>query len=133
VLVVSGVALLAATTGAGAAPLDPVACLTLENEQRMLEAQGVLIDMAKGVEWARANLSAERIARVREFIDVKEKVLFRCPSLVKLADPSLAEPQDQEPPPAEATGGTAKPKAVAKAGKASGKQPPPPVLRSTAE
>ena len=60
--------LLAALLGAGAAlsqaraaPLDAEACTKLMIEQGSLEKAGVEQDMAKGVEWAKANLGVEKL------------------------------------------------------------------------
>ncbi len=40
---------------------------------------GVMDDYEKGAVWAKANLPPERIKRVLEFIQMHEKVTFRCP------------------------------------------------------
>lgn len=71
--------------GAAATPLDGPACLLLGQEQKTLEAAGIAADMEKGPDWAKANLAADKLERIKHYLDVKEKVLFRCPTLVLAA------------------------------------------------
>jgi hypothetical protein len=97
--------LLAALLGAGAAlsqaraaPLDAETCTKLMIEQGALEKAGVEQDMAKGVEWAKANLGLEKLGQVRRFIELEEQILFRCrsKSLVTLPPDPETEPQDKD-------------------------------------
>jgi len=71
---------------ARAAPLDADTCAKLLEEHGQLEQAGVEADMAKGPEWAKANLIPEKIERIRRFIEVEGQLLFRCrqKSLVNL-------------------------------------------------
>jgi hypothetical protein len=62
-----------------ALPLAPEDCEKARAEQTNLEAVGVAADMAQGAEWARANLSPDRLKRVQRWIELQERVLFRCP------------------------------------------------------
>src|SRR5688572_3211699 len=77
VALVAGVA---ALTQARAAPLDAEACAKLQAEQGQLEGAGVEKDMAKGADWAKANLGLEKLQRVQRFIEIEEQLLFRCRS-----------------------------------------------------
>lgn len=86
-----------ATFGAAAAPLDEAACKTYDAQQKLLESQGLKEDLAKGPEWAKTNLSAARIVLVKQYIYVKEQVAFRCPSLIVISVPELAEPEAKHP------------------------------------
>ena len=61
--------------------------------RRTLEAQGIVEDVAKGPEWAKANLPASRLELIKQYIYVKEQTAFRCPSLVVVSVPELAEPE----------------------------------------
>jgi hypothetical protein len=80
---------------ARAAPLDADTCGKLLEEHGQLEQAGVEADMAKGPEWAKANLIPEKVERIRRFIEVEGQLLFRCrqKSLVNL-------PQETENGPA---------------------------------
>ncbi|MGE5267091.1 MAG: hypothetical protein ACM3L9_06970 [Deltaproteobacteria bacterium] len=64
---------------APALPLAPEDCERARAEQTNLEAAGVATDMAQGAEWARANLSTDRLKRVQRWIELQERILFRCP------------------------------------------------------
>ena len=88
-------ALLLAATSAGAAPLDPTECKTLKSEHETLLAGGAKKDMAKGPEWAKTNLKADRLDKIARLITVEEKLSFRCGQMV------TASPQLREPPPEE--------------------------------
>jgi hypothetical protein len=70
----------AALTQARAASLDAETCARLQTEQGQLEDAGVEKDMAKGPEWAKANLGLEKLQRVQRFIEIEEQLLFRCRS-----------------------------------------------------
>ena len=88
-------ALLLAATSAGAAPLDPTECKTLKSEHETLLAGGAKKDMAKGPDWAKTNLTADRLDKIARLITVEEKLSFRCGQMV------TASPQLREPPPEE--------------------------------
>ncbi len=85
------------TLAAAAAPLDEAACKTYDAQQKVLETQGLKEDVAKGPDWAKANLSAARIELVKQYIHIKEQVSFRCPSLIVVSVPELAEPEAKHP------------------------------------
>jgi len=79
---------------ARAAPLDADTCAKLRSEHSQLELAGVEKDLEKGPEWAKANLAADKLDRIRRFIELEEQLLFRCrdKSLV-----SLPAEQEQTP------------------------------------
>jgi outer membrane biosynthesis protein TonB len=88
----------AALSQARAAPLDAETCTKLMIEQGALEKAGVEQDMAKGVEWAKANLGLEKLGQVRRFIELEEQIVFRCrsKSLVTLPPDPETEPQEKD-------------------------------------
>ena len=59
------------------ASLDKDACNKLKTEQDGLEKSGVRALMAKGSEWAKANLSADKLDEVRRTIELMEHIQFR--------------------------------------------------------
>lgn len=89
-------------TGASAAPLDPPACAALDKERGELIAAGLKADMEKGPAWAKANLAAERLAKIQRLIAIEEQLSFRCDKLVTAA-PQIKEPPKPEPAKADAT------------------------------
>ncbi|MDZ4791143.1 MAG: hypothetical protein SGJ17_08050 [Hyphomicrobiales bacterium] len=64
-------------------PLDGKSCEELGVEQDALKALGVEGDMAKGHEWARANLAQNDLNMLRRFIEISERVKFRCAGVTK--------------------------------------------------
>lgn len=76
------------------AALDPESCARLKTEQETLEKAGLKEIAAKGPDWAKANLAAEKINEIKRWIEVDEQLLFRCPGrhLVNL-------PLEPDPPP----------------------------------
>ncbi|MFM1815455.1 MAG: hypothetical protein RLZ98_2150 [Pseudomonadota bacterium] len=67
-------------------------CHQLRLQKTALESVGTRQDMEKGVEWARQNISPDRLKRVLQYIDVQEQVLFRCPP----PPPPIPERADRE-------------------------------------
>ena len=61
-----------------AAPLDKVACQKLREEQAELVKGGIKEQMAKGAEWAKANLKPDQISQIKRYITVEEQIAFRC-------------------------------------------------------
>ena len=84
---------------ARAAPLDPDSCARLKTEQEDLEKREVRANMAKGPDWAKANLAPEKLSEIKRMIDLDEQLLFRCPGrhLVNLP----LEPDPPPPPPVD--------------------------------
>jgi hypothetical protein len=93
---------LALTTLAGligsaqALPLSPDECERARSEQAGLETAGVTQDMAQKPEWARANLSSDRLKRIARWIELEEQVLFRCPRPKLVKAPESAS-DDSDP------------------------------------
>lgn len=88
---------------AAAVPLDAPACEQLQVQLDALRAEGAAADMERGPEWARANLSEDRLRRVGMLLEVEEKLNFRC-GLAKITLPATIEGGEEElPGPGEAT------------------------------
>ena len=77
---------------ARAAQLDKLICADLKIEQGLLQQKGVATDMAKGPEWAKANLSRDRMKDIERLIHVDEQLAFRCPQ----PKPQRAPGDDEE-------------------------------------
>jgi hypothetical protein len=100
-LVLSAVVLVLQAGAAGAASLDKETCDKLKGELALLEGAGARGNMAKGPEWAKANLAADKLIEIKRLIEVDELLLFRCqgrqlvilPTEVEL-DPAAAEPKE---------------------------------------
>jgi hypothetical protein len=101
-----------------ATPLDPDTCGKLKVEREGLEQAGARSNMAKGPEWAKANLAADKLEQIRRLIELEGQLLFRCSGqrLIELpagveADPVAATASDDNP---EGKDAPAQPKAEAK-------------------
>lgn len=91
-----------AAPAAWGSPLEPEECKTLKSEYESLVDAGAKSDMAKGVDWAKANLEQDRLDRIARLITVEEKLSFRCGQIVTAA-PHMKEPP-QEPAAKTASG-----------------------------
>jgi hypothetical protein len=58
--------------------LDDDTCAQLRVEQTKFLKTGILSDMNKGPEWAKSNLSPERIGEIKHYIQLDEQVRFGC-------------------------------------------------------
>ena len=58
--------------------LDSDTCVQLRAEEKKFRQSGILNDMSKGPEWAKANLSAARLREVQHYIELDEQVQFGC-------------------------------------------------------
>jgi hypothetical protein len=77
--IVLGVQALVACCGpAAAATLEQEACARLKTELMQLELGGARSSMAKGPEWAKVNLPADKLQQIKRLIEVEEQILFRC-------------------------------------------------------
>ena len=77
--IVLGVQALVACCGpAAAATLEQEACARLKTELMQLELGGTRGSMAKGPEWAKVNLPADKLQQIKRLIEVEEQILFRC-------------------------------------------------------
>jgi hypothetical protein len=72
------VLLLAWCGPAAAAALDQDACAQLKTELLQLELAGTRASMAKGPDWAKANLGADKLQQIKRLMEVDEQILFRC-------------------------------------------------------
>jgi hypothetical protein len=75
------------------APLDKAVCDSLKEEHGRLIVAGAKDNMARGPEWATANLPPEKIKEIRRLIDVEEQLAFRCPQ----PKPAAQRAESQEP------------------------------------
>lgn len=90
-LLAAALCLPALAPGALAAPLEPQACTSLKTEYDGLVGAGAKADMAKGPDWAKANLAPERLKRIERVIALEEQLSFRC-DLRLTAQPAIKEP-----------------------------------------
>jgi hypothetical protein len=113
------VALLLPAGAAMAASLDKETCDKLKGEQMELEGTGVRGNMAKGPEWAKANLAPDKLGQIKRLIEVEELLLFRCqgrPLVVLPPEPELdpaAKPDEKDDDTAPAKDAKAAPAAPA--------------------
>jgi hypothetical protein len=89
------------------APAAPEECERARSEQTDLASNGAADDLAKGPEWARANLAPDRLKKVARWIELQEVILFRCPRPKPAKGPETAARTDDDatgpaaaPPPA---------------------------------
>jgi hypothetical protein len=97
-------AIAASTTAIAAAvhgaPLEKEACEQLRAERATIEKAGTRGHLAKGPEWAKANLAKERIDAVRRLIELDEQVAFRCGqprSPLERVEEQAADPAPKKP------------------------------------
>lgn len=107
-LLVAVIALAAAPTAGWTAQLDKQICVDLKAEHGWLQQKGATGDMAKGPEWAKANLPSERLKAIERLIHVEEQLAFRCPQPHKRHPPADDEEGTAAATPAKATGKAAK-------------------------
>ena len=91
-----GVALLLQAGTAAAAPLDEEDCDKLKAEQTQLEGAGARADMTKGPEWAKTNLTPDKLGQVKRLIEVEELLMFRCGSGSRLVMPADTDEDDDD-------------------------------------
>lgn len=74
--------------------LDAATCGQLKGELVRMEQDGARGNMAKGPEWAKANLPPDKLDQVRRLIELDEQLLFRCSvrNLVELPPDADADP-----------------------------------------
>ena len=88
---------IALSVPADAARLAADACETLKAEQDQLAQSGVRDDMQRGPQWAKANLPAARLGRIKRLIEVEEQIAFRCLRPRVAATPAPAAPAAAAP------------------------------------
>ena len=73
------VSLVSATTAFATQPkIDAETCAQLRLEETKFRQSGILNDMSKGPEWAKANLTPERLREVEHYLTLGEQVEFGC-------------------------------------------------------
>jgi hypothetical protein len=82
---------------AAAAPLDGPACEQLQTRLDILRSEGAAADMARGPEWARANLPPDRLQRIGTLLDTEEQLNFRC-GKARINLPTTIEGGEEEIP-----------------------------------
>ena len=114
-IVLGAAAALAWAAPALAATLDQEACAKLKAELSQLELTGARGTLAKGPEWAKANLAADKLQQIKRLLELDEQILFRCQGkpLVVLPEGVDAEPE----PPDNAKDAATKPAAAKDASK----------------
>ena len=83
------IALLAASPAVGS-PLSKAECGALKTQYDALVADGAKSDMDHGAAWAHANLTPDRLGKVKQLISLEEQLSFRCDLLVT-ARPAMLE------------------------------------------
>ena len=86
----------AALTQAQATPLDAEACAKLMVEHGALENTGAEQTLLKGPEWAKANLTPDKINQIKRFIELEELIQFRCRSKSRVVLPPDPEEKEKE-------------------------------------
>lgn len=61
-----------------ATPLDKSACTALVSELEALVSTGLRDDIERGPEWAKKNLSNERVRNALRLLEVEDQIEFRC-------------------------------------------------------
>lgn len=119
-----------------AAPLEPEACATLKAEHRGLVADGAKSDMDRGPEWAKSNLTPDRLGKIERLIAVEEQLSFRCGEGLT-ARPAIRElPKTEGGDPAKAAAGESPGAAVSatrEAGRGTPSNIPPPKRKDAAK
>ncbi|MGQ0457572.1 MAG: hypothetical protein ACT4OU_10975 [Hyphomicrobium sp.] len=71
-------AALACTAGATPPRLDDATCQEMRLEKVKFIETGILADIARGPEWAKTNLSPEKLREIELFIMLDEQLMFGC-------------------------------------------------------
>lgn len=58
--------------------IDDDTCTQLRAEQAKFQQSGILNDINKGAEWAKGNLSPDRLREIQHYMDLDEQVKFGC-------------------------------------------------------
>jgi len=60
------------------AKIDPETCAQLRLEEIKFRQSGIMDDISKGADWAKANLSPDRLREVQQYLQLDEQVQFGC-------------------------------------------------------
>ncbi len=83
----SSITCLMLTVGVAIAePLDASSCAQLRDELGKLEREGARSSLARGPEWAKANLKLDQLGLVDRLLEVEAQFLFRCPQPKRTLD-----------------------------------------------
>jgi len=74
-----------------ARPLTKDACQRYATERAVLDRLGVKDHLARGPEWARANLTEPQLDLIHRYIRIEEALKFRCPE--EYANKRIESPQ----------------------------------------
>jgi hypothetical protein len=121
-LVLGVPALLLGCSAAAAATLDQEACARLKTELLQLELAGTRTNIAKGPDWAKVNLDADKLLQIKRLMEVEEQLLFRCQGKPLVVLPEGAEAEAAPAPAGKDGAGPAKAATPMKATK----EPQPP-------
>lgn len=89
-LLVAALVCVSRAAPATAPKLDVLTCADLRIEQQKAVEAGLAADVARGPEWAKANLTPERLRQLELFIAVDEQVKFGCRDAKLTADAERA-------------------------------------------
>lgn len=89
--------LLFASGSASAAPLDGAVCDGMKAEKQKAVATGLPADIERGPDWAKTNLSPERLKEIEHFIELDEQIAFRCPRPKPVAPPATTTASTGDP------------------------------------
>jgi hypothetical protein len=82
--------LMPAAANATAPKLGADTCTQLRLEETKFRQSGLLDDMSKGAEWAKTNLSQDRLHEIERFITLDEQIKFGCRDAKVSADAEKA-------------------------------------------
>ena len=99
--VVAAAVWVAGPAAALAAKLDKSACAILASELSSVLATGVKAEMERGPEWAKANMSPERLQSALRLLEIEDQLEFRCGGRGK----ATAKPEQTAAPGATTTPG----------------------------
>ena len=74
------------TVAAAAPKLDKETCAQLKVEQAKFVESGIVSDIQRGPDWAKSNLSAERLREIEHFILLDEHLKFGCREVTLTVD-----------------------------------------------
>lgn len=112
---------------AAAATLEQDACAKLKTELLQLELAGTRTSMAKGPDWAKANLGTDTLQQIKRLLEVEEQILFRCQGKPLVVLPEGVDGEAAAVPADRSKDGTAAAKPAAESkGAATAKEPQPP-------
>jgi hypothetical protein len=110
---------------AAAAALDQDACARLKTELLQLELAGTRTSMAKGPDWAKTNLGADKLQQIKRLLEIDEQILFRCQGKPLVVLPEGVDAEAAAVPAESGKDATAAKPAAEMKGASKDPQPPP--------